>query len=287
MPELPEVETTRRGLVPVLEGHRIAQAVAHRHDLRWPLPRNFATRLTGRQIEKLERRGKYLLAALDDDVTLIAHLGMTGRFLVTRPGHLTNQPEIGSGPHDHVVLEMEDAEGQPGMRVVFRDPRRFGIMDLVPTRRRDAHPLLRNLGPEPLAPMFDAAWLQTHLAGRKGPIKNLLLDQSLVVGIGNIYASEALHRARISPRRAGGRIAAARLDTLVDSIRSVLLDAIAAGGSTLRDFHGTEGEIGYFQHSFAVYGRDGQTCLRAGCEGTIRKGVQAGRSTYACPACQR
>ena len=285
MPELPEVETVRQGLAPLLEKRRIAQATARRPDLRRPLPPGFARRLTGQRIERLERRGKYLLAALDGGHTLLAHLGMTGRFLILDP----DAADAGTGPHDHIVLDLEAGPGgrPPPTRVVFRDPRRFGVMDLVPTAERDSHRLLRGLGPEPLGPDFHATWLRACFVGRRAAVKPLLLDQRLIAGMGNIYASESLHRAGISPRRPAGRISALRTGRLVEAIRAILTEAIAAGGSTLRDFRGADGELGYFQHAFTVYGREAGPCPKPGCRGTIRSAALGGRATYWCPACQR
>ena len=295
MPELPEVETVRRGLAPALVGRRIRRAEARRGDLRWPLPPDFARRLEGRSVTALERRGKYLLASLSGDLTLLSHLGMSGRFLVfdgdgsTVPGRFARA--VGGdgvdGPHDHVVLETCDEGGGRAARIVFRDPRRFGVMDLVATSRRGEHRLLRDLGPEPLGESFSVEWLVARARGRRAPVKNLLLDQRTVAGVGNIYASEALHRAGISPRRAAGRIASKRLSGLVAAVREVLAEAIEAGGSSLRDFRGATGDLGYFQHGFAVYDREGEPCPRADCAGVVRRRVMAGRSTFWCPACQR
>ena len=297
VPELPEVETVRRGLAPVLEGRRVSRVVVRRPDLRWPLPAEFEERLTGRRVKEVGRRGKYLLVALDDNLTLLAHMGMSGRFLVFEEEDLSVREfardagsggdAAGAGPHDHVVLEIMGSGERGPARVVFRDPRRFGAMDLTPSSERSEHRLLRNLGPEPLEREFSPDWLRQRIENRAAPVKNLLLDQRIVAGIGNIYASEALHRAGILPKRAGGRISTARIEVLVESIRKVLEDAIAAGGSTLRDFRRADGELGYFQHSFAVYDRAGKPCRKAGCRGTVRRLGLAGRSTFWCPKCQR
>lgn len=283
MPELPEVETVRRGLCPVMEGARIVRAEVRRPDLRWPLPPDMARRLTGRRVAALRRRSKYILADLDGGETLIVHLGMSGRILIAgaptaRFAHLRAAPDI----HDHVVLTMED-----GATITFNDARRFGAMDLWPTADLDAHRWLAALGPEPLGNAFDATMLSARLAGRRAPVKALLLDQRIVAGLGNIYVCEALHRAAISPLRAAGRISRRRIDALVPAIRDVLREAIDAGGSSLRDYRQTDGELGYFQHSFAVYGREGAPCPRPGCTGTVRRVVQSGRSSFYCPACQR
>ena len=284
MPELPEVETVRLGLVPVMEGRRIAAVRVNRPDLRRPLPAGMADRLTGARVLRLNRRSKYLLADLDSGETLIVHLGMSGRILVAgapRPG-LFHHPQPAAGRHDHVVIDIEG-----GARVTFNDARRFGLMDLVASDRAEAHPLLAGLGPEPLGNGFDEDYLVARLAGRRSPVKAALLDQTVVAGLGNIYVSEVLHRTGISPLRQAGRIAAPRVRRLVPAIREVLAEAIAAGGSSLRDYRQTDGELGYFQHRFRVYDRAGAPCPRPGCSGTIRRTVQAGRSSFYCPACQR
>ncbi|WP_068299245.1 bifunctional DNA-formamidopyrimidine glycosylase/DNA-(apurinic or apyrimidinic site) lyase [Pararhodobacter sp. CCB-MM2] len=287
MPELPEVETVRRGLAPAMEGKRIALAEVRRPDLRWPLPERMAERLTGVRIERLRRRSKYILADLDTGETLLIHLGMTGRMTVSGieapyiPGQFHHSHPLPE-KHDHVVFDMED-----GARVTFNDARRFGAMDLMTTATAEAHPLLAALGPEPLGNTFNAGLLAERLAGRKGPIKALLLDQKIVAGLGNIYVCEALHRSGIHPERAGGRIGRARIDMLTTQIRQVLQDAIEAGGSSLRDYRQADGELGYFQHSFRVYDREGAPCPTEGCDGVIRRIVQGGRSSYFCPRCQR
>ncbi|MAC82077.1 MAG: DNA-formamidopyrimidine glycosylase [Rhodobacteraceae bacterium] len=283
MPELPEVETVRRGLAPVMEGARIVQARVNRPDLRWPFPEGMAGRLEGRQVLQLRRRSKYILADLDSGETLLIHLGMSGRMVVSgdRLGRFVHDhpaPE----KHDHVVLVMED-----GARITFNDPRRFGAMDLMQTAQADHHKLLAVLGPEPLGNSFDENYLIHAFHGRNTPVKSALLDQRLVAGLGNIYVCEALFRAGLSPRRKAGQITAKRVAALVPAIRTVLTEAIAAGGSSLRDFRQADGELGYFQHSFDVYGREGQPCRRAGCDGEVRRIVQSGRSSFYCPACQR
>lgn len=287
MPELPEVETVRRGLVPAMEGKRIERAEVRRPDLRWPFPERMAERLSGAGIERLRRRSKYILADLSTGETLLVHLGMTGRMTVSGiaapyvPGqfhHTHPLPE----KHDHVVFDMGD-----GARVTFNDARRFGAMDLMATDRAEAHPLLAALGPEPLGNDFHADLLEARLKGRKGPVKVLLLDQRIVAGLGNIYVSEALHRAGIHPERAGGSIPRDGLERLVGDIRAVLAEAIEAGGSSLRDYRQADGELGYFQHSFRVYDRAGAPCPTPGCTGSVQRIVQGGRSSYYCATCQR
>ena len=281
LPELPEVETVRRGLLPHLEGQRIARAEVRRPDLRWPLPVDLVQVLTGATVTALRRRSKYLLADLDRGGTLLMHLGMSGRMLVQGGslGDFHRDPAI-LPRHDHVVLVTDG-----GATITFNDARRFGMVDLI--REGSAHPLLDHLGPEPFDDSFTPGYLAAALAGRKVPVKQALLDQRIVAGLGNIYVSEALHRAGIDPRRAAGRIGAARIAALVGHIRDVLTDAIAAGGSSLRDHRQATGELGYFQHSFRVYDREGAPCPTPGCTGTIRRIVQGGRSSFFCPLCQR
>jgi formamidopyrimidine-DNA glycosylase len=283
LPELPEVETVRRGLEPVMAGAVIARAEVRRAGLRWPFPARMAERLTGARVERLRRRSKYILADLSTGETLLIHLGMSGRMLIsgTMLGEFHHDhpaPE----KHDHVVLHMDT-----GARITFNDARRFGAMDLFPTGEDDAHPLLARLGPEPLGNAFNERHLVAALAGRNTPIKAALLDQHIVAGLGNIYVCEVLHRAGISPRRKAGRIAAARAAALVPIIRDVLGEAIASGGSSLRDYRQASGELGYFQHAFRVYGREGAACATPDCTGTIRRIVQSGRSSFYCPRCQR
>ena len=283
MPELPEVETVRRGLEPVMTGARIVQADVNRPDLRWPFPDRMAERLTGRQIERLRRRSKYILADLDAGESLLIHLGMSGRMLVTGdPLGQFHHDHPAPEKHDHVVLHLDN-----GGRVTFNDARRFGAMDLLSTDGADQHPLLSKIGPEPLGNTFDEGYLVQALAGKNTPIKSALLDQRIVAGLGNIYVCEALHRAGIDPRRKAGRIAAGRVRTLVPIIRDVLSEAIEAGGSSLRDYRQADGELGYFQHSFAAYGREGAACRKDGCSGEIRRIVQSGRSSFYCGSCQR
>jgi formamidopyrimidine-DNA glycosylase len=281
MPELPEVETVRRGLARCLEGHVLARVEQRRPDLRAALPERFAERLTGRRVEAVRRRAKYLLLGLDDGSTLIIHLGMSGRLLVA-----SGRRAEPSRPHDHVILETDD-----GVVVRFNDARRFGLMALAQAGKIDSHPLIADLGPEPLGDQFDEAALSAALARRRTSIKAALLDQRVVAGLGNIYVSEALFHAGISPRRTAASVAGARAGRLVPAIRRVLNDAIAAGGSTLRDYVQSSGELGRFQHRFAVYDRAGQACPGCTCEvgrtGGIRRILQSGRSTFYCPRRQR
>jgi len=279
MPELPEVETVRRGLMPALVGRRLADVAAHRPDLRFPLPDGFAARLRGRRVEDIGRRAKYLLLGLDGNLTLLVHLGMSGRFQVAS----------GNGPlclHDHVCFVTDD-----GWSVRFNDPRRFGYMDLIATDRLSGHPMLAGLGPEPLGEDFTGAYLGARLSGRGMALKASLMDQRTVAGMGNIYASESLYRARLSPLRASGSLGAAGVKRLVGAIRSVLVEAIEAGGSTLRNHQRPTGELGCFQHSFAVYDRAGEPCPDCRCDvartGGIQRAVVAGRATFHCPKRQR
>ena len=283
MPELPEVETVRRGLVPALEGARLTRVEQRRPDLRWPFPPHMPERLTGATVTGLGRRSKYLLAHLDTGETLIVHLGMSGRMVVDdamQPG--TFHRDAGWLPqHDHVVLHTDRH------RVTFNDARRFGAMDLHGTATLDDHWLIAKLGPEPLGNAFHADHLIAAFRGRATPVKAALLDQRIVAGLGNIYVCEALHRAGIAPTRKAGRIAANRVAALVPIVREVLGEAIAAGGSSLRDHRQADGSLGYFQHGFAVYDREGAPCPRPGCGGTVRRIVQSGRSSFYCPSCQR
>lgn len=283
MPELPEVETVCRALQPAMTGQMIMQADVNRPDLRWPFPPRMAERLTGQAVLGLRRRSKYILVALASGETLLVHLGMSGRMLISGdPLGQFLHAHPAPAKHDHVVLHMQN-----GARITFNDPRRFGAMDLVDTARAEAHPLLARIGPEPLGNAFDEAYLIAALKGRQTTIKAALLDQRIVAGLGNIYVCEALYRARISPLRRAGRISAHRVARLVPAIRGVLHDAIEAGGSSLRDYRQADGELGYFQHSFDVYGREGAPCRTPDCPGQIRRIVQSGRSTFYCPRCQR
>lgn len=270
MPELPEVETTVRGLAPVLAGQRLTTVEPRRADLRKAIPVDLRQRMTGATVTALGRRAKYGTIATDRGDTMIFHLGMSGRWRVD-PGVLL--------AHDHLLIETAG-----GRSVVLNDPRRFGFLDLWRTEALDAYPPFAAMGPEPLGPAFTAAHLAAVFAGRAAPVKALLLDQRVVAGLGNIYVCEALHLARIAPNRAGGRIALARLERLVDAVRSVLTAAIAAGGSTLRDYARPDGELGYFSKQWRAYGREGEAC---GCGGIVRRRVESGRSTFWCPGCQR
>ena len=289
MPELPEVETVRLGLLPALEGRTILRALIRRGDLRRPFPPQFAQRLTGRKVLALTRRAKYLLARLDSGETLVIHLGMSGRMSVYAEGEQrklgnyvydTPPQGAGSGKHDHVVFET-DAPA----RIVFNDHRRFGLMALVDTDRLEEDKLFKDIGVEPLSKAFDTACLTKALASKKTPIKSALLDQRLIAGLGNIYVCEALFRAGISPKRLAGSIKSERIAPLVAAIKKVLKDAIAAGGSTLRDHAQATGDPGNFQHHFLVYGREGRPCKNK-CPGTVKRIVQSGRSTFYCPKCQ-
>ncbi|WP_448578913.1 bifunctional DNA-formamidopyrimidine glycosylase/DNA-(apurinic or apyrimidinic site) lyase [Thermaurantiacus sp.] len=274
MPELPEVETVVQGLRPILEGAVVQAVLVHRADLRWPVPADFGQRLGGARLLRLARRAKYGLIETDRGDTLIFHLGMSGRMRLD-PGDRR--------PHDHVEFLALAADGPH--RVAFNDPRRFGSFHLAPTDRCAMHPLLAGLGPEPLEDGFTGRTLAEAARGRATTVKALILDQRVVAGIGNIYASEALFRARIHPCRRAGRISAARYDRLAASLKSVLMEAIAAGGSTLRDHAGIRGELGYFQHQFMVYGRDGDPC--PSCAAPVRRRTLAGRSSFFCSQCQR
>ena len=277
MPELPEVETVCRGLAEALEGHRFARIELRRSDLRWPLPDDFAERLQGRKVQRVRRRAKYILMDTDGADVMLAHLGMSGKMLVEAPGR--TQPPL--GPHDHVIFTTDH-----GIRIAFNDVRRFGMLDLCAADALDRHPLLEGLGPEPLGNDFSAPVLSTRLAGKRTPIKAALLDQRVVAGLGNIYVSEALFRARISPRRLANTVAGARAERLVPAIKMVLQEAIAAGGSSLRDYVQASGELGCFQHSFDVYDREGQPCQNCN-RNSVRRIVQSGRSSFYCPTCQR
>ena len=273
----------RRGLAPVMEGDRIARADVNRPDLRWPFPPNMADRLNGQNVLRLRRRSKYILADLESGETLLIHLGMSGRMMVSgdplgRFVHEHPAPE----KHDHVVFHMEN-----GARITFNAPRRFGAMDMMRTSEAEAHKLLASLGPEPLGNAFNEDHLIAAFKGRNTPVKAALLDQRIVAGLGNIYVCEALFRARISPKRKAGQIASKRVAALVPIIRDVLSEAIDAGGSSLRDFRQADGELGYFQHSFDVYGREGEPCKTDGCDRKISRIVQSGRSSFYCAQCQR
>ena len=270
MPELPEVETTVRGLRPVLEGRRITGLETRRPDLRRPFPADLRQRLTGATVTSLARRAKYGLIDTDRGDTMIFHLGMSGRWRID---------PAAAGPHDHLLIETD-----AGHRLSLNDPRRFGSVDLIATCDLPLHPPFADMGPEPLSDEFDGRYLAKALDRRVAPIKALLLDQRIVAGLGNIYVCEALHMASIAPSRAGGRIARSRLDVLAQAVKSVLAAAIEAGGSTLRDYARPDGELGYFAKQWRVYGREGQPCA---CGRPIRRRAEGGRSTFYCPACQR
>jgi formamidopyrimidine-DNA glycosylase len=290
MPELPEVETVRRGLQPVMEGAKIVSAEARRKDLRFPFQNDFVARLTGQTVTGLGRRAKYLMADLGSGDVLLMHLGMSGSFRIQQdkdaqtPGQF-HHPRGKNGAHDHVVFHMSS-----GAAVIFNDPRRFGYMKIIARNDLDEEPLLRGLGPEPLGNEFDAAMLAASCEGKATSLKAALLDQRVVAGLGNIYVCEALYRAHLSPKRQASTLADRKgaptdhAKRLVGAIHTVLNQAIKAGGSSLRDHRQTSGELGYFQHSFLVYDREGQKC---GCGGVVKRFTQNGRSTFWCPKCQK
>ncbi len=302
MPELPEVETVRLGLAPVLTGAVIARVEVNRPNLRFPFPEGFARRLTGQTIISLARRAKYLLADLSSGEVLAMHLGMTGRFTIHAPDSgpaqasriaaspgafyynkvLAPQGAAAPSPHDHVLLHLAS-----GATIVYNDARRFGFMELVDRAGLDSHPLFRNIGVEPLGNALGGGLLRQLFAGKAAPLKAALLDQRLIAGLGNIYVSEALHRAGLSPWRKAGTLDEVEAERLAGAIRDVLTEAVAAGGSTLKDFHHADGALGYFQHAFRVYDRAGAPCPAPGCNGVIARAVQSGRSTFWCESCQR
>ena len=295
MPELPEVETVRRGLEPAMAGARIEALELRRADLRFPFPADFADKVAGRQIVSLGRRAKYLLLHLEDGATILSHLGMSGSFRVEEGGDsetpgLFHVPRGKDARHDHVVFHL--AKDGQRLRVIYNDPRRFGFMDWLDPAGLAAYPPFVALGPEPTGNRLDAAYLATRFAGRVQPLKTLLLDQSVIAGLGNIYVCEALWRAQLSPALPGGALVgpdgapAEALGLLTGAIRAVIAEAIEAGGSSLRDHIRTDGTLGYFQHGFAVYDREGEACRRSGCDGIVARRVQGGRSTFFCPVCQ-
>jgi formamidopyrimidine-DNA glycosylase len=287
MPELPEVETVRRGLAPVLEGRVLTRVEARRPNLRFPFPDHFCDRLTGAKVTHLDRRAKYLVAHLDTHEALIMHLGMSGRFSVIDGGGVKTFDDYaystgGDPKHDHVVLHVAG-----GAQIVYNDPRRFGFMDIVASGDVETCKHFAAMGPEPLGNQFNAKVLNNAFDGKKSPIKAALLDQATVAGLGNIYVCEALFRAGIAPVRAAGSLKRAEIEKLTTHIRAVLTDAIEAGGSTLRDFAATDGALGGFQERFDVYGREGEPCRCAAAKGIVERIVQSGRSTFYCPSCQR
>lgn len=298
MPELPEVETVKRGLSPTMEGAVMQRVELRRPDLRFPLPRDFVARLTGRQIIGLARRAKYLLIDLDDGTTVVAHLGMSGSFRIEE-GERSDQPgdfhhaRSKDEKHDHVIFHLEQSHGRGVARVIYNDPRRFGFMDLALRNDLDAYPAFRDLGPEPVGNALDAIYLAGRFAGKQQPLKTVLLDQKVIAGLGNIYVCEALWRSHLSPKRAAATLVTAtgrpkkELQSLTEAIRAVITDAIEAGGSSLRDHIQTDGSLGYFQHSFCVYDREGEACRTPGCGGSVERIVQGGRSSFYCHHCQK
>jgi formamidopyrimidine-DNA glycosylase len=297
MPELPEVETVRRGLQPFMEGATILAVEQRRADLRFPFPEHFTERLAGRKIDALERRAKYLIMHLDDGLGLISHLGMSGSYRIEGDGE-GNAPgafhhdRSKNGLHDHVVMHLAAKDGTRN-RIIYNDPRRFGFMLFAEPGSLNSHPLIRDLGTEPTGNRLDGTLLAQLFKNKAAPLKAALLDQRLIAGLGNIYVCEAMWRAELSPLRSAGSIAGkdgqatVECNRLAAAIRSVIADAIKAGGSSLKDYRQADGELGYFQHSFSVYDREGSPCPRHGCNGTISRVVQSGRSTFYCPVCQQ
>lgn len=295
MPELPEVETVRRGLAPFMEGGLIRKLTLRRGDLRFPFPHDFQARVDGRRIAALSRRAKYLLVNLEGDLTIICHLGMSGSFRIEAEAGATpgdfHHPRSKDEAHDHVIFDIEGREG--ATRIVYNDPRRFGFMHLVQTSALDAYPAFAGLGPEPTGNLLSADYLAGRFRSRRQPLKSALLDQKVVAGLGNIYVCEALYRSHLLPTRAAASVVRANgkpsksLELLADDIRQVIAEAIEAGGSSLRDHIRTDGSLGYFQHSFRVYDREGEPCRTPGCKGAVARITQAGRSTFFCPVCQK
>ena len=276
MPELPEVETVCRGLAPYLEGRLITDVQVHRRDLRQPVNDDFEKRVKDQRIIRIDRRAKYIVMCLEGGGAILAHLGMSGTFRIIA------QDDIDEGKkHDHIAFQVDD-----GVQVIYNDPRRFGIVMYVEQDALDNHPLLSHIGPEPFSNAFNGPYLKEKLKGRKTAIKVAILDQKLVAGVGNIYASEALFRAGISPKRASERVSGPALERLAREIKVVLSDAIAAGGSTLKDFHAPAGDLGYFPHAFKVYDRENEACATKGCDGIVKRIAQTGRSSFYCPKCQ-
>jgi formamidopyrimidine-DNA glycosylase len=278
MPELPEVETVRRGIAPVLEGARFLKVQARRKDLRIPIPDDFSFELTGKKIIKVGRRSKYILIHIEDGPVVILHLGMSGKVTLYKLDEGAT-PEIGK--HDHLIFETDG-----GMRMIYTDPRRFGLVTFADPDKLDEHPLLASMGPEPLSNSFHSDYLMEKLAKRKSPIKNVLLDQKIIAGLGNIYVCEALFRAHINPERHAATLNKREVEALVPIINDIIREAIAAGGSSLKDYAQVDGELGYFQHQFQAYGREDQACINQGCGGTIDRIAQSGRSTFYCKRCQ-
>jgi formamidopyrimidine-DNA glycosylase len=293
MPELPEVETVRRGLAPFMEGRKVRALTLNRADLRFPLPEDFQARVEGRRVLSIGRRAKYLVFMLEGEFSIIAHLGMSGSFRIEETGvvgdfhHSRSKDQA----HDHVVFAMADDAGAE-VRIIYNDPRRFGFMDLVVTDELDRYPAFGALGPEPSGNALSANYLAERFRTKKSPVKSALLDQGVIAGLGNIYVCEALHRSAISPRRLASSLVTStgrpsrKLEALTRAIRDVIAEAIEAGGSSLRDHIQTDGSLGYFQHRFRVYDREGQPCVTPGCGGTVARIVQSGRSTFHCPVCQ-
>jgi len=278
MPELPEVETVRRGIAPVLEGTRFIRADARRPDLRVPIPENFSKALVGKRVRHVGRASKYLLIYMEDGLVMILHLGMSGKITLYNEA---DGPPPEPAKHDHLHFETDG-----GITMMFNDPRRFGLVVFSDETSLDQHPLIASMGPEPLANGFNSAYLGEQLARRKAPIKNILLDQKVIAGLGNIYVCEALYRAGVHPARPANKLTDKEISALTGIIRDVINEAIAAGGSTLKDYAQVDGELGYFQHRFKVYGRGGEPCLTKGCGSEIERIVQAARSSFFCPSCQ-
>lgn len=279
MPELPEVETTKRGLAPVLEGYKIINVIKRREKIRIEIPSDFEQRVTGQRVKSINRRAKYIQILLDSDDVIICHLGMSGKFILI---HNQDRKDDVFAKHDHVIFETEK-----GDLVIYNDPRRFGIMTVCKANELDEHVLFRNMAAEPLGNEFNSSYLEKKIQNRKSAIKTALLDQHVVVGLGNIYVCEALNLAGISPLRRACDLTKDEIETLIPIIRNVLKQAIDAGGSTLKDFAQVDGELGYFQHQFQTYGRENKPCTAEICTGTIQRITQAGRSTFYCPECQK
>jgi formamidopyrimidine-DNA glycosylase len=295
MPELPEVETVRRGLAPFMEGGLIRKLTLKRGDLRFPFPEKFKEQVEGRRVLALSRRAKYLLINLEGDLTIIAHLGMSGSFRIEAeeartPGEF-HHPRSKDEAHDHVIFDIDRKDGP--VRIVYNDPRRFGFMHLMATAALDSYPAFAGLGPEPTGNFLSADYLAERFKSKKQPLKSALLDQKVVAGLGNIYVCEALYRAHLLPTRAAASVVtkagkpAKSLELLAEDVRVVIAEAIEAGGSSLRDHIRTDGSLGYFQHHFRVYDREGEPCLTPDCKGTVTRITQAGRSTFFCPVCQK